>query len=312
MKQLGWFGAIAIVIGLGLWGAGLRLSPPVGSELPVPAPSPSPRQETLQYQTISLPQAIIYTLRIPTGGRFVVIPAMSPELDGVENFARQTGAIAVLNGGFFDPVNRQSTSYITNGGQVIADPRQNRRLTENPELVPYFAKIFNRSEFRRYQCGDFWHYGLAPHQEPPPSGCQLVDAVAAGPRLLPDTTLEQEGFTATVNGRLVRDAIGSTQPNARSAIGLMADGSLLWVMVAQKPEAPETSGLTLAELAEFLRSRGVVAALNLDGGSSSSLYYRGKTTYGKVNSQGDRVRRQVKSVLLLQETPPHTNNRPAQ
>lgn len=302
MKQLSWFGAIALVTGLGLWGAGLRLPTRVGSELPMPVQTISPRPEPLEFQTISLPQAIVYTLRIPAGGQFVVTPVMSPELDSLENFARQTGAIAVLNAGFFDPVNQQSTSYITSGGQRIADPRQNRRLTENPDLVPYFAKIFNRSEFRRYQCGDSWRYGLAQHQESPPQDCQLVDAVGAGPRLLPSTTLEQEGFTATVKGRLIRDAIGSTQPNARSAIGLMADGSLLWVMVAQKSEAPESSGFTLAELTDFLRSRGAVAAINLDGGSSSALYYQGKTTYGKVNSQGDRVRRRVKSVLLLKQT----------
>jgi exopolysaccharide biosynthesis protein len=63
-------------------------------------------------------------------------------------------------------------------------------------------------------------------------------------------------------------------------------------MVEQKPR-----GLSLMELAKFLQGLGVVAALNLDGGSSTALYYQGKTIHGKIDSQGNGVERPVKSVL---------------
>ena len=72
-------------------------------------------------------------------------------------------------------------------------------------------------------------------------------------------------------------------------------------MVAQKPENPRNSGMSLPDLAKFMEQLGVVEALNLDGGSSSSFYYQGQTFYGKVNPEGDRVQRAVKSVLVLQE-----------
>jgi exopolysaccharide biosynthesis protein len=40
--------------------------------------------------------------------------------------------------------------------------------------------------------------------------------------------------------------------------------------------------------------------MNLDGGSSSSFYYKGKTFYGKVNENGNPIKRPVKSALLIQ------------
>ncbi|MBE9229866.1 phosphodiester glycosidase family protein [Phormidium sp. LEGE 05292] len=82
-------------------------------------------------------------------------------------------------------------------------------------------------------------------------------------------------------------------------MGITVDGSLLWVMVSQKPENPTTSGMSLPELAKFMKSLGVEKAMNLDGGSSSSFYYKGQAFYGKVDSKGNWVKRPVKSVLLV-------------
>jgi exopolysaccharide biosynthesis protein len=54
-------------------------------------------------------------------------------------------------------------------------------------------------------------------------------------------------------------------------------------------------------MAAFMRSKGAQKALNLDGGTSSAFYYRGKTFYGKVDAAGKPIQRPVKSVLILQE-----------
>ncbi len=165
----------------------------------------------------------------------------------------------------------------------------------NPNLKPYLGQIFNRTEFRRYQCGQTVKYDIALHNELPPAGCQLVNAIGAGPRLLPELTLVQEGFVDNANAR---DALGSNQPNARTAVGITRDGSIILVMVAQKPSAPNNSGISLPALADFMKTLGAKKAMNLDGGSSSSLYYKGKTFYGKVDLEGNPIKRPVKSVLL--------------
>ena len=292
-----------LLLSLSLMGLGMLLScRPDRKPASFPSSGVSPSaQKDLQYQTHRIQQSVVHTLLIPASSRFVLTPAISPGLSSLESFAQKHGAIAAINGGFFDPENQQSTSYVMQQGVWVADPRQNKRLMNNPRLIPYLQKILNRTEFRRYRCGQTIRYDIALHREASLPGCQLLDALGGGPRLLPELTEVEEGFVDFANGKIIRDPLGSKRPNARSAIGMTRDGSLLVVMVAQKPEAPTTSGLSLPALAAFMKAQGVEQAMNLDGGSSSSFYYKGKTVYGKVNEKGNRVRREVFSVLLIQE-----------
>ncbi len=264
------------------------------------ATSPVAEATPFRYQVYALPTSDVHTVEIPSGSQFLVTPAIAAETAHLEAFAQQNRAVAVLNGGFFDPQNQKSTSYVVQNQQLMGDPTENERLMQNPDLTAYLKKILDRTEFRRYQCGSIQQYDIALHSQPVPEGCQLVDALGAGPRLLPELTSEQEGFTATnADGAVIRDALGSTQPNARTAIGITADGGLLWVMAAQKPGLPH-SGLSLSELAAFMQRQGIEKAMNLDGGSSSALFYRGETIHGKIDAQGNPIARPVKSVLLLQ------------
>jgi len=283
----------------------------------------------LVYQVQTLPQAVVYSLEIPQNYFPSINIAVANELQTLPRFAASSSTpisppgaiapalnpvIAILNGGFFDPQNQLSTSFVTTQGQVVADPRQNPRLMENPQLTSYLARILDRSELRLYICNPnnsnsnssqannpTKHYQITNHSQPSPTNCQITEAVGGGPQLLPVLTAREEGFFETENGVVVRDAIGLNQPNARTAVGIKANGNLVWVMVAQKSENPRNSGLSLPDLAKFMQQMGVIQALNLDGGSSSSFYYRGQTFYGKVNGEGDRIQRAVKSVLVLQE-----------
>lgn len=273
-------------------------SPSVPAWTVSPASVQPVQERNLQYEVHTFPKSTVYTLRIPAHSRFRVVPALAETVDTLENFAHRYGAIAVINGGFFDPTNQKSTSYVTLQGKQVADPRDNERLVNNPDLAPYLSQIFDRSEWRRYQCERF-RYAIARHSDPTPGNCQLQEALGAGPQLLPKTTAVQEGFLAQANGEVIRDALGSRQANARSAVGITPDGDVVWVMVAQKTNEPASSGMSLSELADFMKTLGMEQAMNLDGGSSSSLYYQGKTAYGKVNEAGDRVQRSIKSVLLV-------------
>lgn len=266
------------------------------------ASTPSPIPASIRYSIHRLPKSHIHTILIPPD-RFTVTPAVAANTATLETFAQQYNAIAILNAGFFDPQNQLSTSYVVLQGQTVADPTQNDRLMNNPDLAPYLSKILDRSEFRRYQCGQTIQYDIALHSRPAPKDCQMLDAIGAGPQLLPELALEQEGFTATdTNGTVIRDAIGSSQPNARTAIGITSDGSVLWVMAAQIPHIA-ASGVSLPELAEFMKTLGAVKALNLDGGSSSALFYDRNTIHGKLDAQGNLIDRPVKSVLVLKAKP---------
>jgi uncharacterized protein YigE (DUF2233 family) len=95
---------------------------------------------------------------------------------------------------------------------------------------------------------------------------QYPHAIGGGPLLLQAGEVvldaERERFQPTF----------AEQRAARSAVGRLADGRLLLV-AAGKGE--ENSGLTLAEMALLMQQLGCVDALNLDGGTSSTLYANG-------------------------------------
>ncbi|MEM7771775.1 MAG: phosphodiester glycosidase family protein, partial [Cyanobacteria bacterium P01_A01_bin.37] len=218
-----------------------------------------------------------------------------------EQHAQTSGAIAAINAGFFDPNNQRTTSYVTIDGAIVADPRDNSRLVSNPDLISYLDAILNRSEFRHMTCSGQPSFSIAFHRDDLPSpSCILHDAVGGGPRLLPDLQSVEEGFLAYgADGHVIRDAIGSLSPNARSAVGITETGEIVLAMAAQRPEVGDRTGMSLPELADFLSSLGVRDALNLDGGSSSALYVDGTMHYGRFDEERTPVQRPVKSVLLI-------------
>ncbi|GAA6618582.1 phosphodiester glycosidase family protein [Scytonema sp. NUACC26] len=307
-------------------------------------------ENTIRYERRILNQSDAHIIFVPSQSNFLVTPAISQNLETIEKFAQKNQAIAIVNGGFFDPNNQKTTSNIIIQGKLVANPRENERLVKNPDLKSYLNQIFNRIEFRRYICNkslktsqfknlhlslverasspfiqeggrgrpphkinnlflgnplaensktnNIARYDIAFHNDPLPTGCLLVDALGGGPKLLPNLTLVQEGF---VDEAKSRDALGSTQLNARSAVGITHDGSIILVMISQKPKV-SPSGISLPALADFMKSLGAEKAMNLDGGSSSSLYYNGKTFFGKVDLEGNSVKRPIKSVLLVRKT----------
>ena len=67
-------------------------------------------------------------------------------------------------------------------------------------------------------------------------------------------------------------AIGGKNP--RSAIGYTKDGTL--IMVAVDGREGSSVGMTLMQLAGFMKSIGCEGAINLDGGGSTVMYVNGK------------------------------------
>ena len=305
-------GLAPLVLGLGLIVAGCGAI--AQTEMMIPSPEPEPTAPTTPtppvYTTLDLKGAVVHIVTVPDPVMFPVRVAVTDHLALVGAMAVDSSdcpaadcAIAAINAGFFDPNNAQTTSYVVVNGQLAADPRQNQRLMGNPDLTSYLDQILNRSEFRRYDCGGRPSYDITFHQAPTPADCTLVDVVGAGPQLLPQSTAQVEGFIAYgPDGVVSRDALGSTQPNARSAVGLKADGSVVLMMVAQVPDGA-TAGLGIDALATVMQQQGAVKAINLDGGSSATLVYQGTTHYGRLDAEGKPIQRPVKSILWVGSTP---------
>jgi exopolysaccharide biosynthesis protein len=191
----------------------------------------------------------------------------------------QAGAVACLNGGFFNHSNGAPVSHVMRGGVVIDDPRANQALMQNAVLRPHMQAILDaRSAWLSTPSG----WLIAPWRDRPPA---TSEALQAGPALLPTPALEVEAFRFLTPGG-VRDGIQSRTRAPRSALGLCPDGAMAWVAVG----AP---GLTIAGLGALMNTLGCRHALALDGGSSTGLAWRapsGEVRSGPHGQAGAAVR----------------------
>lgn len=236
-------------------------------------------------------------------GKWRLRPHLAEKTAPTSRVATQENASAGINGGFFNLSDGASASYIVLDGKTVADPRENKALIENAKLKPFLEQIFNRSELRvlRSKNGKI-DYQIAAHNTVLPPNMVLVDSLQAGPQLLPILRSEEEAFLRKQADGSYADSIGCKKPAARSAVGFTPDGYAIILAVAGKGQDPESSGITLEELADLMRRLGCASALNLDGGSSTTLYTRlaenakGSTGKSVVGKDPETL---VKSTLLL-------------
>ena len=100
--------------------------------------------------------------------------------------------------------------------------------------------------------------------------------VSGGPYLVKDGQVFVD-MTAQKLG-----AIGGKNP--RSAIGYTAEDNL--VLVAVDGREGSSVGMTLMQLARFMKSVGCVQAMNLDGGGSTVMYVNGKVVNNPQQNGG--------------------------
>ncbi|MGN0515036.1 MAG: phosphodiester glycosidase family protein [Lachnospiraceae bacterium] len=100
----------------------------------------------------------------------------------------------------------------------------------------------------------------------------IRDAVSFGPILV----LNGEATQASQGGGL----------NPRTAIGQRSDGAILLLVIDGRQSS--SLGASYADLAEIMIEYGAVNAANLDGGSSSVMYYKGELLNSCASLSGPR------------------------
>lgn len=134
-------------------------------------------------------------------------------------------------------------------------------------------------------------------------GADALDDLAVGDRVSVHEKLASAGapkLTFAVGGApILRDGVplaglDTRTAAVRSAAGVSPDGRTVY-LVALAGRAPASAGLTIAELADVLRSLGADAAVNLDGGGSTTIAVRepGQATATARNSPSDGTERAV-------------------
>lgn len=224
----------------------------------------------------------------------------------------QENTIAAVNGGYFNLHGGLSASYVTVNGQLVCDPRENASLVNNVKLKPFLDAVFNRSELRvlinkQGQSA----FRIQNHNEPLPSGYILKHALQAGPRLLPTLTAKEEAFLRTDSNGVQTDAIGVLKTAARTAIGITGDDRLIILCIVGPKQDEFSSGMTLAQLADLLKTLGCVEAMNFDGGTSTTMVIKENVKENVKNNNepqctmvcGREPQTIVKSCLLIKAEP---------
>ncbi len=80
--------------------------------------------------------------------------------------------------------------------------------------------------------------------------------------------------TAIINGKAREISGNGSGANPRTAIGQREDGAVL-MLVTDGRGASGHLGATAADIIAIMQEYGAVNAANLDGGSSSAMYYDG-------------------------------------
>jgi hypothetical protein len=119
--------------------------------------------------------------------------------------------------------------------------------------------------------------------------------VGGGPRLVHNGEVHVD-YESEKMGRSFSETL-----HPRTAVGISADGSTLYLVVVDGRQPRLSVGVGLEELARYMRDLGCAEAINFDGGGSSTMVVRGEV----VNSPSDRLGpRTVANALLVISTKP--------
>lgn len=195
----------------------------------------------------------------------------------VAEIAEENNAVAAVNGGGFkgslDTLDSDNngipTGFIISDGKCIYDDTD--RYEKNSTAQASKQEVFAMTEGGKLITGNFSREELEK--------LNVQEALSFGPALIIN------GKKREMNG----DGGWGIAP--RTAIGQREDGTIILLVLDGR--SLESFGATLKDTQEVLYELGAVNAVNLDGGSSSTMYYNGTT----INSSEGR---EVPTAVIVQ------------
>ena len=207
-----------------------------------------------------------FLLEIPDPHRVQVATAenMDEKGDTTSGIAERVGAVAAINaGGFYDAngtgTGRQPYGFILHDGKYLlgqdaSDEEENEFVgfTKNGNLI---VGNYSKAELKEKD---------------------VVEGISFGPALI-------------VNGeKMITHGDGGWGVGPRTAIGQRKDGTVLFLVIDGR-QPGYSVGATLRDIQNIMYEEGAVIAANLDGGSSSTLYYNGKVINKPADLLGERM-----------------------
>ncbi len=207
----------------------------------------------------------------------VAFAGVSSGLQLTSVFAREAGATAAVNASFFNMKEGGSVTFLRIDNQVINETvgqggsRTNGALTLKNDREAAILPIPEAGTAEQLN---------------------LPGVMVSGPLLL------DRGTTVPLDSNAF-----NRNRHPRTAVALTPGNKLLLITVDGRNALAQ--GMSLPELAYFLRIYGARYALNLDGGGSTTMYIRGQPDNGVVNFPSDNKQfdhkgeREVASVILV-------------
>lgn len=187
--------------------------------------------------------------------------------DTTSNMAEDNNAVLAINGDYYGA--RQS-GYVIRNGNLYRNTSGDRDA-----LV-----IKQNGEF------EFVSEGETSAEELLQNGAYQV--LSFGPVLLED------GEISVGENDEVGMAMAS---NPRTAIGYL--GNNHYVFVVSDGRTSESAGLSLYELASFMKELGVADAYNLDGGGSSTMVFKGEIINNPTTNGHSNQERSVSDIVYI-------------
>ena len=187
--------------------------------------------------------------------------------DTTSDMANDNNAILAINGDYYGA--RQS-GYVIRNGSLYRNSSGNRDA----------LAIMKNGEFEFVTEGETSAETLLENG--------ALQVFSFGPVLLED------GSISVLENEEVGMAMAS---NPRTAIGYL--GKNHYVFVVSDGRTSESAGLSLYELASFMKSLGVVDAYNLDGGGSSTMVFKGEVINTPTTNGHSTQERAVSDILYI-------------
>ena len=232
----------------------------------------------------------ICVIEILPGSKARLAFAHRPSLTPTSTIARESNALAAVNGTFFDMVRGNSICYLRIGGKQLGENAPQKPETNNRKYYQYATMVLNSNGRPELYVPDSNRHWEESHFD-----STVTDAMTAGPMLLTD-------------GKAVpqrKDRTFATHRHNRTALGIRPDGTVILFTVDGRTK--QSAGMTLDELAKTMLMLGCTNAMNLDGGGSTTMYVRGRANGGIVNYPSDNKRfdhqgeRSVSNILMVMD-----------
>ncbi len=205
------------------------------------------------------------------------------ELDGINRAPREDEVII-----FTSEYGNKTRTSIDNCIEIIVVNEKVAAIGSGNSVIPpegyvIHARGFMAVELENAVIGDTAYMELYVN----PVWEKAKFAVGGGPRLLSAGKVAVEGKAE----KFKSDVISGRAP--RTAVGVTADNKILMVCVDGRRKS--SAGMTLKELANYMKKIGAVDAMNLDGGGSTTFFLMGRV----LNFPSDGRERPVSQALVI-------------